>query len=132
MNRKLVHLVPAALLALPLALPGVALAQAQGGSTTGDFGGGTVGSRNQKPETGTMGDSTGTTGATTRGATGLGTGAQPLGSTSSSDAWSTPPAGSLGTSGSTRSSDRSVGGDINKSTRDMGATSRHRDKDLDR
>jgi hypothetical protein len=134
MNRKLGQLIKAALFALPLALPGVALAQSAGGGVTA-------------PGSSTTSESTtSTTDSTTRGAqdsankgaqdsnsgsaaTGMNSGTMdntdkqnagtPTPDTSgSSDVDRTPPAGSLGTSGSATTGDRNIGGDINKSNDD--------------
>ena len=119
MNRKLGHLIKAAIFALPLALPGVALAQsadtntnpnnpsvqddANKGSLDQDK---TIGNSNQQGSSGM--NSGGTLDNTDK---------QNAGSlgTNPSDTEPNPPAGKLDTSGSSTSGDRSVGGDINKS-----------------
>ena len=110
MNRKLGQLIKATLFALPLALPGVALAQsadtAPGTHDTADkgavqpessLGNGTM-DNTDKQNAGSLGTSN----------------PQDTSGTSKSDLDRNPPPGSLGTSGSSSTSDRSVGGDINK------------------
>jgi hypothetical protein len=100
MNRKLGQLIKATLFALPFALPSVALAQSAGGGAAGtqDSAGSPTGTMDNtdKQNAGSLGDS----------------------SPSKSDPDRNPPAGTLGTSGSSSTSDRSVGGDINKSSDD--------------
>ena len=97
MNRKLGQVIKAALVALPLALPGVALAQSAGAPTSN----GTY--DNTDKQNAPMDKSNQ---ATPESSTGV---------TSPSDTTDkTPPAGSLDTSGAAKDTDRSTGGDINK------------------
>jgi hypothetical protein len=105
MNRKLGQLIKATLFVLPLALPGVALAQSAGGGDVppGSSSGSDNGARSTGTSAGTM-DNTDKQNA----------GSQDTGSTSKSDLDRNPPAGSLGTSGSSSTSDRDIGGDVNK------------------
>ncbi|MGZ3439449.1 MAG: hypothetical protein ACXVDD_08025, partial [Polyangia bacterium] len=152
MNRKLGQLIKATLFALPLALPGVALAQSAGGdvpapgsstksesstSSTTDtttlnkqdnankgYQDSQGGSSASGMSSGTM-DNTDKQNAGTPDTKGAGT----------SDVDRTPPAGSLGTSGSSATSDRDLGGDINKSNDDTAkmnsdstTTTRHQKK----
>jgi hypothetical protein len=114
MNRKLGHLIKAAIFALPLALPGVALAQSadkdnpptQNDSNKGSLDqDNTVGNSNAQGSSGM--NSGGTLDQTDKQNAGS------LGATPS-DTERNPPAGKLDTSGSSTSTDRGVGGDINK------------------
>jgi hypothetical protein len=125
MNRKLGHLIKAAIVALPLALPGVALAQSAGTSGSTD----TSNPAAQDDATkGSLGQDKNLGNSNTQGSSGMSSGGtldqtdkQNAGSLGSSTGDTgpgdikTPPAGSLDTSGSAKSSDRGVGGDINKS-----------------
>ncbi|HEY2746135.1 MAG TPA: hypothetical protein VGL86_15975 [Polyangia bacterium] len=102
MNRKLGQLIKAALFALPLALPGVALAQSAG--STPPTSNGTYDNadkQNQAPLDKSMQDKNG---------------AQPESSGVTGDTTEkTPPAGDLDTSGTSKTTDHNaVGGDINK------------------
>lgn len=134
MNRKLGQVIKAALFALPLALPGVALAQSttdtdnppaqdttnkgtleQKDNTQGSSGmssGSSTGTLDQtdKQNAGSPGNEA--PGQPSQGAGGMGTGSQ-QGTSGTGDY--TPPAGSLDKSGSSSTSDRNLGGDINKS-----------------
>jgi hypothetical protein len=106
MNRKLGQVIKAALIALPLALPGVALAQSAGSPPTSN---GTYDNTDKlnapadkanapQPESNT-------------------------GVTPSDTTEKTPPAGSLDTSGTAKDSDKSLGGDINKAPEKMDSDS---------
>ena len=94
MNRKLGQTIKAALIALPLALPGVALAQSAGDQPTSN---GTYDNTDKQnaPTDRTKADPESAGGVT--------------GTTDT-----TPPAGSLDTSGTLKEHDKGVGGDINK------------------
>jgi hypothetical protein len=103
MNRKLGQLIKAALFALPLALPGVALAQSAGGSTTGSGSYDNTDKANQAAPDKSMQDKSAPT-------------PENSGTTPSPDTSDkTPPAGDLDNSGSSKMKDHdSTGGDINK------------------
>jgi hypothetical protein len=88
MNRKLGTLIKAAVFALPLALPGVALAQSYDNADK----------QNAPMDTDKAPDKN----------------VQPEGVTPPSGEEKTPPAGSLDTSGTAKPSERGAGGDINK------------------
>jgi hypothetical protein len=113
MNLKLGQLLKATLFALPLALPGVALAQsADTAPGTHDTNKGALQQENSLGN-GTMDN------PDKQNAGSLGTSnPQDTNDTSKSELDRNPPAGSLGTSGSSSTSDRSVGGDINKANDD--------------
>jgi|SwirhisoilCB2_FD_contig_61_1050208_length_995_multi_8_in_0_out_0_1 hypothetical protein len=106
MNRKLGTLIKAALFALPLALPGVALAQTADQPPTSNGTYDNADKQNAPIEDKSNLDKnvpqpeSGSTGVTP-------------------DNARTPPAGSLDNSGSTKSNDNSVGGDINKTPEQM-------------
>jgi|SwirhisoilCB1_FD_contig_31_11396097_length_490_multi_6_in_0_out_0_1 hypothetical protein len=113
MNRKLGHLIKAAIFALPLALPGVALAQsadttANNPPVQDDANKGSLNQDNSVGNSNAQGSSGMNSGGTLDQTDKQNAGS--LGTTPSD----TPPAGKLDTSGSSTSGDRSVGGDINK------------------
>jgi hypothetical protein len=117
MNRKLNTLIRATLVAMPLALPTAALAQSQsqsqGGSMPSDTpsGAGSYGNTRDSNQ---------------RDTSGAAPSAQPMDNTENKDDIDSshskskndvnPPSGSMDTSGSTGTSDRNIGGDVNKGT----------------
>lgn len=115
MNRKLGQMIKAAIFALPFALPGVALAQ----SATGSTGSSAQDSANQgtldqtqKPSDENAGSLGNSNSPSEQQPSGMGTGSQ-QGTSGTSDY--NPPAGSLDKSGSSSTTDRNLGGDMNKS-----------------
>jgi hypothetical protein len=116
MNRKLGHLIKAAIFALPLALPGVALAQTADTNTPGAQDDANKGSVPQDKSNVGNSNAQGSSGMNSGGTLDQ-TDKQNAGSLGTSPGTSdtNPPAGKLDTSGSSTSGDRGVGGDINKS-----------------
>jgi hypothetical protein len=114
MNRKLGHLLKATIIALPLALPAAALAQAAGDSNTPPSGSDTaIPPTNDTTNLGKdHAASPNSVGGTMDNADKQNAGAP--GTTPT-----TPPAGSMDNSGSSTATDRNVGGDINKSSDDL-------------
>ena len=120
MNRKLGQMIKAAIFALPFALPGVALAQSATGSTGSsaqDTANQGAVDQTQKPSdenAGSLGNSNSPSEQqpSEQQPSGMGTGSQ-QGTSGTSDY--NPPAGSLDKSGSSSTTDRNLGGDMNKS-----------------
>ena len=115
MNRKLGQMIKAAIFALPFALPGVALAQSATGSTGSSAqdtaNQGTL-DQTQKPSDENAGSLGNSNSPSEQQPSGMGTGSQ-QGTSGTSDY--NPPAGSLDKSGSSSTTDRNLGGDMNKS-----------------
>ncbi|HEX8951035.1 MAG TPA: hypothetical protein VF945_04280 [Polyangia bacterium] len=125
MNRKLGHWIKAALFALPLALPGVALAQSATDTSSPSA------QTPQAPQDTSNKGSLEETNKETTGGSFDRADKQNAGSvdqttpsqTTPSEIDRTPPAGALDKSGPSTSSDRSIGGDINKSDDTMNMNS---------
>ncbi len=111
MNRKLGQLIKAAIFTLPLALPGMAFAQSAGGSIdtkTND----TAAPPAQEENKGAIDESNKGVNSPQPGADEMNANPQ---TGSKSDLERNPPAGSLDNSGSSKTKEPGVGGDINKS-----------------